>query len=191
MDAYTFIKNNEKYIWLHVHSFAKKYKGYGTYRCSEEDLYQECIVYILEQFQKNNNEAFAISPLSLTNRMCLYMMSTLPTKQHKSTVEYTKVMQKEKSVSYEDAISESAQDEDSMLYDVLISQFRDYLPDNLVGYFDQIMSNGGNISAAASDLGINHNMVNRAKRKIGNYWNRFVMEQHEPIAYRTYRKAAS
>lgn len=96
MEEQWLIEKNEAWIWAQVRKFTRGIAGYGTYKCSPEDLYQECVLYILQQFRQSNLSAenFRVSPLNLKHVMCRYIMSLLPIHVATGqTASYVKTMQ--------------------------------------------------------------------------------------------------
>ena len=88
------IEKYSAYIWAQVHQFAKRIVGYGTLQCSPDDLYQECVLYVLRRFRREEGtiETFRISGRDLLHVMCQYMLSTLPVKTSGETRCYTELM---------------------------------------------------------------------------------------------------
>lgn len=94
MEEQWLIEKYSTYIWAQVHQFAKRIVGYGTLQCSPDDLYQECVLYVLRRFRREEAalETFRISAKDLLHVMCQYMLSTLPVKTSGGTRYYTELM---------------------------------------------------------------------------------------------------
>lgn len=183
------IKNNERWIWKNVHAFVRKQSGYGSICCEAEDLYQECVTYLLGKFRRSGQSAgeFKVSDLDLRKVMCRYIQSLLPVKVPKETMHFTQNMCRYRSK----AVSEVPDGEtvrmiehSSWNHDM---DDRDYYYDlsMLATHLDardrrilSLIARGYSWSDISRITGISKVSLVRAKERIGKKYNLYMMEAH-------------
>ena len=94
MDEQRLIEKNNRWIWKNVHAFSRKQTGYGSIRYDEDDLYQECVLYLLQRFRRSGKtvDEFMVSDFDLRHVMCEYIQSLLPVTTPKTVRNYSKMM---------------------------------------------------------------------------------------------------
>lgn len=195
MNEQMMLQKNEAWIWKNVHAFSRLNAGYGSIRCDAEDLYQECVAYLLRRFRKSGLTAneFKVSDLDLRHVMCEYVQSLLPVKVPKTARSFSKTMNQYRSdsvsemksgdlVSTLDRCTEHSSLEDSdfnsdldRFYEELSDSDREVLSLAMKGY---------SWSDISRITGINKVSLVRAKDRIGKNYNRFMRESHTPIRRR-------
>lgn len=98
-NAEIFIQENDKTIRRCVRDFAIGQSYYGTLHSDEDELYQVCILALLEM-----DEPPEYLTLELKNAMCRHNLSLLPVKVSQSTTTYTKKLREIKPVPIEDVL---------------------------------------------------------------------------------------
>lgn len=92
-NAEAFIQENDFTIRKCVRDFSMRQVSYGTLHADEDELYQVCIMALLEMDEPPN-----YLTLELKNAMCRYNLSLLPVNVSLSTTDYTKKLRAIKAV---------------------------------------------------------------------------------------------
>lgn len=158
------ITKNHGFIWQNVHTFVTKQFGYGDIRCDENDLYQECILYIIEKFKRSGqDDEFKVSSLDLKHVMCEYLLSLLPVKVPKATRNYSETMRKYGSSGAPEQVAKMYCDMDTSKIQCI--QFAETLPAQDRRVISLVMC-GYNWADIATITGESKSTISRAKKRI-------------------------
>lgn len=91
MNERQLIKQKDAQIKRSVRNFVRKQVGYGSIKSDRADLYQECVLYVVEKFRRSGKtvEEFKVSNLDLLHCMCAYVQSLLPVTFPKTVRNFT------------------------------------------------------------------------------------------------------
>lgn len=185
VDEQLLIAKNNAWIWKNVHAFSRKNVGYGSIQYDPDDLYQECVAYLISKFRRSglSVDEFQISGVDLRHVMCEYVQSLLPVRIPKTVRRYSENMNRFQSEAQSDVsflsdkrfIANNVVDECNFSFDVesfgkcLEPRDREILHLILLGY---------SWSDIARKFGENRMNMSRAKSRIGKRYNDFMRESH-------------
>ena len=174
MEEYAIITNNERWIWKNVHAFARKQSGYGTLCCEEDDLYQECIVYLLAKYQRSGLPAseFKVSDLDLRHVMCQYNQSLLPVKVPQTTRNYTETMRRYNATATQTAPAEEAYCMD-YVFPADVARFADTLKESHKELF-ALVCKGYSWTEISKITDMSRSAVYRVKRSIAEAYAAYM-----------------
>ena len=185
MDEQLLIEKNQAWIWKQVHAFSRSQSGYGSIRYDKDDLFQECVAYLLKKFRRSglSVDDFKVSDLDLRHVMCEYVQSLLPVKVPKTARNYTKTMTKYRS----DAEDEPQKKSVDMHARVSVMEDSEFLSDveRMKRSLDardarvlELVLRGYSWSDISRMTGISKVSLVRTKDRIGRSYNCFMRESH-------------
>ena len=176
------IEKNNGWIWKNVNAFSARQAGYGSIKCDRDDLYQECVLYVVEKFRRSGKtvEEFKVSNLDLLHCMCTYVQSLLPVTFPKTVRNFTVTMQKmnvtvdPNDSKYTQIIPDTYSEDAVFAADV--SRFvrdMDERDQQIVRYFIA----GYSLQEICDRMGIPRTSLCRARERIANKYRKYAEEE--------------
>lgn len=182
MDEQRLIEKNNLWILKNVHAFSRKQTGYGSIRYDEDDLYQECVLYLIQRFRRSGKtvEEFRVSDIDLRHVMCEYVQSLLPVTTPKTVRNYSKVMTQYSTQELDPSqVSSSMVDPTSRDAEFLADIY--FFKERLDKRDQQILKYillGYSFADISKEMAIPKVSLNRAKRRIQKQYNRVHIGGH-------------
>lgn len=178
MDEQRLIEKNNRWIWKNVHAFSRKQTGYGSIRYDEDDLYQECVLYLLQRFRRSGKtvDEFMVSDFDLRHVMCEYIQSLLPVTTPKTVRNYSKMMTEHGAQKVEPT-EVFPSDIDQTSADAKFAVDIHHLKERLDKRDQQVLKYillGYSFAEISKEMTIPKVTLNRAKQRIGRQYNQYM-----------------
>lgn len=179
MNEQQLIEQKDAQIQRNVRNFVRKQVGYGSIKSDHTDLYQECVLYVVEKFHRSGKsiEEFKVSDLDLLHCMCAYIQSLLPVTLPKTVRNFTNNVRSYSSTqATEEIISDSVKlsaNENDFLVDASI--FSQQLAPRERQIFNYLLD-GYSLAEISRHLKMSRASVVRSKDRIACLYAQYISD---------------